>query len=420
MVLSRRLAASLALVAVLGVAPSSHAVSGAAVLEAGPERFGGEYYASLTPALMLDTEAVALELRAPFRLRLNGTLSRERGFFRREDWDSLSDTGRALHRLDVILGQRTFVARLGALAHQRLGHGTLVCDYGNSSMPDAQPLGLSARLSVGPVATEVLAGNVLGLDLTAVTLGLEPLSLWGEPNDRMHLVTSAALDWKAEAVSAQRFGVFGISLDGTMLRTSAVKLAPYVDFNSSSRGGHGLHAGLLADFSIMQVDLSLRGEYRHTRGPYQPEYFDVAYPLERKSALIEPSALALGEIAKADVPWGTNDTWRAEARLRAGPISFAGQLASRGRDPFTRAQVHDASGVLSVEAGPMSVSGFAAARQFAWGHNPARVLAMGELRYRINPYLHAWTIAGHQYRLRSEGETAVWQLGGGIGGALGF
>ena len=403
-----------------GASASAAAVSGTFSLEAGPEYFGGEYYAALVPAFTLESEPVSLELDVPFRLRLNSTLSRERGVLRREDWDALSDAGRALRSLDVRLGQRTFLGHLGALAHETMGHGTIVSDYGNTLLPDAQPLGLSARLSVGPVAAQVLGGNVLGLDLTAAFVSLEPLSLWGAPNDRMHLSVSAALDWDPQAVTAKRFGVFGASLDGAVLRMAAAKLSPYADFNTTSRGGHGLHVGLLADFLVSKVEFSLRGEYRHTRGPYQPEYFDLAYSLERASGLVEPEGIATGSLAKADLPFLTNDTWRAEARLRVGPVSFAADLRSRGRDPFTGEMLHDVSGVLEVEQGPVSVAAFAAARQFSWGHNPARVLALGEVRYRITPNLHAWTVGGRAYQLDGAGASAVWQLGGGIGGALGF
>jgi len=404
-------------------APAAGGVSGVVSLEAGPEYFGGEYYAALVPAFTLESEPVSLELDVPFRLRLNPALSRGRGVYRTEDWDGLSDAGRVLRRLEVRLGNRTFVGRLGALAHETMGHGTIVSDYGNALLPDAQPVGLSARLAAGPVVAQVVGGNVLGLDLTAASVGLEPLSLWGAPNDRMHLALSAAVDWDPQAVTTRRAAVFGASLDATVLRRKEARLAPYADFNTTARGGHGLHLGLLADFQIASaVELSLRGEYRHTRGPYQPEYFDLAYPLERASSLVEPEALAAGaSLAKADVPFRTDDTWRAELRLRVGPVSFAADVRSRGRDPFTRALVHDASGVLEVEAGPVSASAFVAARQFDWGHNPGRVLALGEVRYRILPNLHVWTVGGRSYRLEGAGgATELWQLGGGLGGALGF
>lgn len=397
-------------------------VSGVVSLEAGPEYFGGEYYAALVPAFTLDSEPVSLELDVPFRLRLDSNLSRQRGVYRTEDWDGLEDAGRVLRALDVRLGNRTFVGHLGALAHETLGHGTIVSDYGNTLLPDAQPIGLSARLAAGPVVAQVVGGNVLGLDVTAASVGLEPLSLWGEPNDRMHFALNAAVDWDPRARTTQYAAVFGASLDGTILRRKEAKLAPYADFNSTARGGHGLHVGLLADFQISVVELSLRGEYRHTRGPYQPGYFDLAYSLERTTALVEPaSVVASGaSLAKADLPFRTDDTWRAELRLRVGPVSFAADLGSRGRDPFTRALIHDASGVLEVEKGPVSISGFVALRQFDWGHNPGRVLAQAEVRYRILPNLHVWTVGARSYRLDEGGASELWQLGGGLGGALGF
>jgi len=149
-------------------------------------------------------------------------------------------------------------------------------------------------------------------------------------------------------------------------------------------------------------------------------YTDVVWR-GRTVALVEPQAIAQGaSLAKADLPFRTDDSWRAELRLRAGPVSFALDLRSRGRDPFTGALVHDASGVLELEKGPVSVAAFAAARQFDWRHEPGRVLALGEARYRITPNFHVWTLGGRVYRLEGPGAVGTWQLGGGIGGVLGF
>ena len=415
----RALSAMILLVGFLRSAPAA-ATEGVLSLEVGPEYYGGEYFADIVPAFSLDAKFLSFEIDAPFRLRLNSALSNTRGFWLREDYDALSAAGRVLRRVDVTLGERTFVGHLGALSHQTLGRGTIVDDFGNSLMPDSQPVGLTARLAVGPVAVEALGANLLGLDVTALSVAIEPLSLWGAPNDRMHVALSAAVDWDAQAQVAQRLAVFGASGDAALVRTEPVKLAPYVDFNSTSRGGHGLHVGVLVDLKVDWLELSLRAEYRHTRGPYQPEYFDLAYPLERANALVEPVSLDVASLAKADIPYGTNDSWRAEVRARIGPLSLSVNVDDRGRDPFTGARVTDASAVAQVETDKLSVAAFAAARQFDWGHNPGRVLAFAEVRYRITPYLHAWTIGGRQYRLDGDGPREIWQVGGGLGGSIGF
>ncbi|MFN7133832.1 MAG: hypothetical protein ACK4N5_17285, partial [Myxococcales bacterium] len=169
--------------------------------------------------------------------------------------------------------------------------------------------------------------------------------------------------------------------------------------------GQGLHAGLLADLTLAGVEVGLRAEWRRLWGPYQPEYFDVAYEIERTDLLGAP---------KAAFDFGVGNAFRGEARVRYRSLAVALAASSRGSG------VHDASALVGADVGELSVALFAAARAFGGGRGPDKVLARGEVRYRLNEYLHLWFEGGRIYRLLEGAAVPLTRVGAGVGGALGW
>lgn len=383
-----------------------------ALLEVGPEYLDGEVFGLISPGARVDWESLQVELALPLRLRANASLARSRGLLRSEDWDSRADAGRALRSAQFVAFERALALKLGALAHRDLGHGTIVSDFGNSIDPDRQPLGFSGRAAVGAFAVEALASDVLGPGVLGAIASVEPLSLGrGAPDDRMHASLSFFSDWTAPRGGAPRAIVYGLGMDVAVYRAEHVKLAPYLDLNG--RGdGFGIHAGLLADLSFSGVELSLRGEWRRAQLPYQPEYFDLAYPIERAALRTLWTEEGSRPLPKAELASGVGNGGRAEVRLRVRGFAASASLSRRATGE------NDASMVGSIELDSLEVAAFAAARAFAWGHNPQRIFAMLEARHRFSRFLHAWVAAGQVYRLGAEGAMPAAQIGAGIGGAI--
>lgn len=378
-------------------------------LEAGPELLDGQGFAALEPGVSFESRLLEGRLGLPVRLRLNAHLASRDGMLRREDWDSLSDAGRLVRRVELSIAERTFTLRLGALAHEASGHGTIVNGLGSSLDPDSLPLGAKARLVLGPLALELLGADLFAPGAVGAAATLEPLSLWGEQNDRLHVNGSFFADPSAPARGdSARALVYGLGVDLAVLRGRQMRLAPYLDANGRG-SGFGLHAGLLADLALGKADLSLKAEWRRAKSPYLPEYFDIAYPIERHlyfaGGPVEP---------KADAAPGTSNSWRGEARLVVGPLAMAASLSGRGHSRY------DAALVVNLGAGAFDLAAFVALRGFEWGHNPEKLYLLAEGRYRLGSYLYLWASGGQLYRLEEERSDGRGSLGiaTGLGVAL--
>ncbi len=383
-----------------------------ALFELGPEAFDGEAFVLLSPGIRVEYESLSVELAAPLRLRLNAARAHDLGLLRSQDWDSRADLGRVVREVGLVAYERALDLRLGALAHRDLGHGTIVSDFGNALDPDQLPVGFTGRVSTGAFVVEALASDVLDPGVLGAQIRVEPLSLFrAQPEDRLHATAALFSDWTAPRGDAPRVLIYGLGLDAIAWRSEHLKLAPYLDLNGRG-GGFGLHLGVLADVSISSVDLSLKVEWRRAALPYQPEYFDLAYPIER-SALrtIETETGAITE-AKGELANGAGTGWRAETRARFANLSAGAALSQRVTGE------HDASLVAALELDSLEIAALGAARAFAFGHNPQRFFAQLEARYRFSPFLHAWLAVGRVYRLHDGGAEPATQLGAGIGGAV--
>lgn len=383
----------------------AHARELTGFVEAGPVWFE-DGYVLVEPGLAWESEALALELTAPLLLRVIDFGGGDRGPLRRADWDERSDYGRFLRRFSLTLADGAVVLRAGALSWERIGHGTLFSGYSNTLNPDRHPAGAALTLAAGPVTAQAIWSDLLASRAGGGALVFEPLSLIGDaPNDRVHLIVQGGLDLGAPGTQA--LALWGLGIDAAVVRSTLLRLSPYVDFNRRGSGS-GLHAGLLADLTIAGVDVGLRAEWRRTWGPYQPEWFDLAYEIEREDLLGAP---------KAAHDFGVGNGWRAEARVQYRALSIALASSSRGPD------VQDASASIGAEVGDLSFALFGAARAFDDARAPDKVFALGEVRYRFGDYFHLWLEGGRIHRLmpREGGGVsapAVTRIGAGLGGAL--
>jgi hypothetical protein len=203
---------------------------------------------------------------------------------------------------------------------------------------------------------------------------------------------------------------YGAGADVSAYRSKELKLAPYFDANGRA-SGFGLHAGLLADLTLGAVELSAKGEWRRTKAPYQPEYFDVAYGIER----YDVERVGGGAVAKADQALPTSNGWRGELRLRTSMVALALAASTRARG------LYDCSGVLDLDFGKFDLGVLGAARGIESG-GAEKLLIAGEARYRITPFFFGWAQGGRVYRVESAAggfqAVPVTQLGLGLGAAV--
>ncbi|MFN7131498.1 MAG: hypothetical protein ACK4N5_05405, partial [Myxococcales bacterium] len=227
-------------------------------LELGPVYFEPDGYVLVEPGVGWESEALSVTLAAPVLLRVVDRAPREGGLLRREDWDEASDFGQLLRRFRLSLGEGAVLVRAGALSWERIGHGTLVSGYANTLDPDRHPAGAAVSVSAGAVSAQALWSDVTRARAGGGALVVEPLSLWGEPNDRVHLLAQGALDLQAPGDRA--LALWGVGVDAAVLRTSLLRLSPYADYNRRGRGQE-LPAGLLADLTLAGVEAGLRTEW---------------------------------------------------------------------------------------------------------------------------------------------------------------
>ncbi len=385
-------------------------------LEAGPELVGQEWFASLAPGLSYESEIVSLHLEAPLRLRMNPRLAAERGALRTADFDELSDAGRVLRKLDLTLAERRVVIHLGELAHESLGHGTILSGYANSLDPARLPVGALARVVAGAMALDLICSDLLAPGLLGGSLTLEPLSLGKELNDRLHLASTALFDRGAPASPASApVLVYGVGMDVAAYRSQMLTVAPYLDANGRGNG-FGLHAGLLADLRLGPVELSAKGEWRRSKTPYQPEYFDVGYLYERFDAerFLDADGASV-PVPKADQAFPTANGWRGELRARASAMSAAVSASTRGRG------LYHLSAMVDADFGHFDLAMSAAVRGLEDGR-AEKVFVAAEARTRVGGYFYVWAHGGQLYTVAAAAAGAIaepiTQLGLGLGAAL--
>ncbi len=407
-----RLLSSVGLSALVTQATSARAAELALSLNVGPDLQAREWFARVEPQLSFSSEPLKLELAAPLRLAMGPLFEGEPGAYRERDFDSSSDAGRVLRRLEVTLGRDAFSLRVGPLSHARLGHGTLVQGFTNELDPEQAPAGAMMAIRSGPLAAELLASDITRSELFAGTLSLEPLTLLGFATDRFHLLVSGAVDGSAPTPGeARQVSFIGAGSDLVLLRFDSFRLTPYFDANARAfEHGVGLHAGLMLDIDLTLTSFSLQAEWRRARGAYLPDYFDVAYQLER---LAWSDALPKSSVEREE-PWDS-----ALVTLRASFASIDIQTSVSTRPGGAL----DGSLVLSTNLPLLNFAAVGVWRGESEGR-PERLLMAAQSTLRFTDMLYLWSHAGRLYELgsaqRGEGPKPLWLLGAGAGMAMGL
>lgn len=409
--------ASLALftasLALLCRAPRALGAEHSLYVDVGIEQQKENWLLLVEPGLSIKTRPFELRLAAPLRFDVENSFH-----LWERDWDDLSDAGRVLRRASLQVCDGAVRIFLGALTHTSFGHGTLVQSFSASLDPDTMPLGVSARVQVGPLAFEAMVSDIFGPEVFGGSLALEPASLFGATYDRLHLTGTFMADPRSPGAGREDGTeadpswviLYGVGLDWAIVRTERWQLAPYFDANFNGRG-YGFHAGLLADVVFRPLKLSLKAEWRWAKAPYAPDYFDLAYTIERRDYW-SSSARPIAQAQALDAA-DPGHSGKVELRVESGPLSATAVFAGLGNDLF------NASLVVNAVAGDFDFSLFGALRHFKFGSNPDRALGIAEARYRFLDYFYVWLSAGQLYRLDGAGRAAplfLWSTG--IGAAF--
>ncbi len=405
------------------VANSSLAWESSAGIEIGPEYIDKETFIGTVPRFQYDGEQLSAMLDIPLRWRTKRSAIT---ILRKEDWDSLSDCGRIIKKIDFVETELALAVHVGIIGRKSIGHGTLMHEYSNSFNPDKQPVGIEIDVAQGPWKAEVLSANILGWGVLAASFSIEPLTVLGLDSDQVHFSLSVAGDAEPIRSTSKRMVIYGAGVDVVIIRNSFFQLVPYIDINSTSQGGHGFHGGILGAWNSSQADWSWRLEWRKTGAAYRPEYFDIAYEIERESMLFADSRSFGGDAvqswSKNSIPYAAANSFKTEVRMHASNTSFSVGLMSLGRNPWTNKLDYHASAMLELSFQEIEIAGFLVARPFAWKNNPARLFWQVEARYRIHPLFYFWGTGAQMYRAKNLGggeiPTMARYFGVGVGSAF--
>lgn len=400
-----------------------------AFAEAGARLLDGRPWLLFRPGISVHAEALDLSLAPLFHLGLD-----EAGAptLRPEDFDALTDYGRILHRLEIRGPGERWQVRAGALAWERLGHGTVVSDYVAFVDPDAPAT--AARIDVWGevVRVEALAGEILAPRLFAARISTAPLAAAGVRSraaDAIEVGVLAAADLSAPVETTgtlapgRRPGahtapvaVASIDTRVAVYRDARFAVAPYADgvvTVAGPRAGRGaVHLGVMTDIFAAGPGLRMGAklEARRAGSHYFPEPFDAYYSIERYGYPLGRGApKARGE----GLPGGWGG--RLELVLDQRDLGLVG-LTADGRH---RGPAHGALHLRVHERGGVSAALHVALRGLFFAEHPDW-LSVGEVRWR---FADAFYLAGWGGRTRRVDEaTAVhrpaWDAAIAVGGTI--
>ena len=249
-------------------------------------------------------------IQAPLRLRVWDRDPENKGVFRKEDWDEVSDWTRVVRFVSWGKPSDWLYARLGVLEGTTLGHATIVDRYYNVIDSDHYQTGVQVNLDLMefdiPVGIQTFMDNLMDPEIWALRAYVRPFGFVKDLPKVLNgfvVGTTIAVDFFAPLdpkldvngrnrviddtgnmeVSTSNAFVWGLDIGWEFQPTDWVAITPYMDVNViGATAGAGMHLGVLTTFDIMQVvTLGMRVEYRAFDAAYAPSYFNSFYEVER-------------------------------------------------------------------------------------------------------------------------------------------
>ncbi len=362
-------------------------------------------YVGLAPRAGVErTDAFALDLAAPLRLRLDDA-DDTRFRLRREDWDERSDYGQVLERLAIGKDGDAFSLRAGALEHATLGLGHLVGRYRNRDNPDYHPAGARAQVNLDAHRLELLASDVLAARLFAGEYTLDLGRQLGAAPDRARISLSGAHDFARAGGQSFPITLTHVDASYAFLQGEGLQLLALVGGGTrfgAGPGGWGAVAGLAGEGGA-SVPLGAKLEVRKQTGGFRQGLFGPAYELARFSSIgVSSTPLGLERL-----PDGYSIYLEAFTTLRWLHVTAAGERFDWGRSE------------LDVQLDLVGFSERLTASVRATGvglEQSPRWLFWAESRYRIAPSLYGVLGGGWTYFPQgAEGLARAVCVGAGLG-----
>jgi hypothetical protein len=265
---------------------------------------GEDYFLMLAPGASFQFGKFGFGVHVPLRIRVVDNHPEDSTWYRKEDWDEVSDWTRLLRYFQYGLPEDPLYVRAGELSGSSVGHGTLVHRYYNTLELDHYHTGLATKVNLEKGGGEFLTNEVLAWNLVALRGYVAPFALlMDEPGwflKRIRFGASFAADFQAPLTIREndqglsRLGsadqlqfdagtawLWGVDVELAIVSTSTASVVPYMDLNGFRGQGIGWHLGILNGFRAAGSEFEFRLEYRLLGAGYAPSYFNTLYDLER-------------------------------------------------------------------------------------------------------------------------------------------
>ncbi len=300
---------------------SEESARGVAAAEAGWGRLGEDSFFNLRlklgyrfelPQIACEEEEpdgcqtdLRLGAQAPLRFRAVDRGPQNPSLLREADWDEPSDYLRIVRLVEYGHASEPLHAKIGELGPISMGHGSIVNDYYNVITVDHYQMGLAGELSTAYGGVELMLDNVVSPSVMGARAVVRPWAFVDRDSflSRVAIGATVASDIDAPTALAaqadqpdsvvdqtynpivtdsQTTGVFGIDLEVSLLEEERFGLVPYVDLNTHSSLGSGVHAGTFATVRPLDsLELVSQLEYRRLGQNYLPSYVGPLYEIDR-------------------------------------------------------------------------------------------------------------------------------------------
>ncbi len=280
----------------MGWPPPANGQHGYATLETGLGMTGSSPVLTTRLGLVAELQKAGITMGLGLPFRVNIWEDNSPAFtLRTEDWNERSDYLGLLRFLDYQTPSDPIYATVGELSSISIGHGTITGQYYNQLQRDHRQTGIALNAAFIQGGIQAMVDDLADPSMAGGRFTIRPLAILGlttstpapirEMTVGMTAAGDAFTDDRAHQAGLQG-GVFIFGFDVDLpVRITRFPLAitPYADFNRIWGLGSGLHIGTMVEavFARAYLDTSLKVEWQHMTGTYQPQYFGPMYELER-------------------------------------------------------------------------------------------------------------------------------------------